>query len=373
MVAEAAELLKDRGFTEQNVLVSASHTHAAPTGYFNFSTYNTVFMTTGTPTDQNVAGDRDPQLYAFMVRQLAEAIRRADDDLAPAQAGWSALGCTDVTRNRSIEAHLHNHGIVKAYGEGSPDEDPLGVDHTIDPDVHVLRVDKVKRTATDPDRHVGTFATHGTSTRTPSPSTTPTTTGRRPASPSRASRATGACRASQEVVNAYGNADEGDMCAGLDQRGPAWADEVGRSEADAMVERVAGGRAASMTAEPPLDSRWTRDLLLRPGDRGRRGRRARPSSGCRCSPARRRGAARSTTRPACPFEDRRAPVSRPAPGLQDPGRDARARGASRRRCRCWSSALGDRVIGSMPGEMTVGMGERVKRGDGRRGGRRHPP
>ena len=29
------------------------------------------------------------------------------------------------------------------------------------------------------------------------------------------------------------------MSAGLDRRGPAWADEVGRREADAMLERVA--------------------------------------------------------------------------------------------------------------------------------------
>ena len=162
MVAEAAERLKDRGFTERNILVSASHTHAGPTGYFNFSTYNTVFMTTGTPTDQNVTGERDPQLYAFMVRQLTEAIRRADDDRAAARAGWSALRLTGVTRNRSIEAHLHNHGIVKALGEGSPQEDPLGVEHTIDPDVHVLRVDKVRGRRSIPIGMWSTFANHGT-------------------------------------------------------------------------------------------------------------------------------------------------------------------------------------------------------------------
>jgi hypothetical protein len=35
-VAEAAEALKDRGFSAQNILVSASHTHAAPTGWYTF-------------------------------------------------------------------------------------------------------------------------------------------------------------------------------------------------------------------------------------------------------------------------------------------------------------------------------------------------
>ncbi|HEX2087016.1 MAG TPA: neutral/alkaline non-lysosomal ceramidase N-terminal domain-containing protein, partial [Solirubrobacteraceae bacterium] len=49
MVTEAGERLKDRGFSERNILVSASHTHAGPTGYFTFGTYNTVFMTMDTP------------------------------------------------------------------------------------------------------------------------------------------------------------------------------------------------------------------------------------------------------------------------------------------------------------------------------------
>src|SRR4051794_1953619 len=33
VVAEAAARLKDRGFTDENILVSASHTHAAPSGW----------------------------------------------------------------------------------------------------------------------------------------------------------------------------------------------------------------------------------------------------------------------------------------------------------------------------------------------------
>src|SRR5260221_6948659 len=45
MLKAAADLNHDRGFSQENVLDSASHTHAGPTGYFNFNTYNTTFMT----------------------------------------------------------------------------------------------------------------------------------------------------------------------------------------------------------------------------------------------------------------------------------------------------------------------------------------
>src|SRR5215212_2649613 len=108
VVAQAAEMNRDRGFSPENVLVSASHTHAGPTGFFNFSTYNTVFMTLRSPTDFNLTGDRDPQLYAFMVKRLALAIRRADSDLGKGAIGWGAARIESLTENRSIEAHLRD-------------------------------------------------------------------------------------------------------------------------------------------------------------------------------------------------------------------------------------------------------------------------
>src|SRR5436309_10576833 len=56
MMAQAADLDKDIGFSQENVLDSASHTHAAPTSFYNFSTYNSVFMTLHSPTDFNLQG-----------------------------------------------------------------------------------------------------------------------------------------------------------------------------------------------------------------------------------------------------------------------------------------------------------------------------
>ena len=93
LVIHATELLKGRGITPENVIVSASHTHGAQAGYSNFPGFNTVPPTKTTPTEVALAG-ADPQLYGFMVRRLAEAIRRADDDRAPAALGWGRRRCS---------------------------------------------------------------------------------------------------------------------------------------------------------------------------------------------------------------------------------------------------------------------------------------
>jgi neutral ceramidase len=355
MVAEAAARLKDRGFTEGNILVSASHTHAGPTGYFNFSTYNTVFMTRGTLTEHNVTGERDPQLYAFMVRQLTEAIRRADDDRAPAAAAWSSKQLTDTTRNRSIEAHLHNHGIVRALGEGSPEEDPLGVIHTIDPDVHVLRVDKVRGRRRIPIGMWSTYANHGTV----NPHTFSVYNADHHGSATRVAeqrmRRLGRVPRHQEVVNAFGNADEGDMSSALDRRGPAWADEVGRREAGAMIDawREAG---RSLSREPGLDVRWTRVCFC--GQQTEGGEVDDEAVvGLPLFTGSEEGRGPLYEQTGVPFEDRRSPAPDPHQGYKVQvvrGTDVP------HAVPLMVARIGDRIMGSVPGEMTVGMGERVK-------------
>ena len=66
LVIHATRLLKDRGITPENVIVSASHTHGAQAGYSNFPGFNTVPPTKTTPTEVALA-PADPQLYGFMV------------------------------------------------------------------------------------------------------------------------------------------------------------------------------------------------------------------------------------------------------------------------------------------------------------------
>src|SRR3954451_4844891 len=163
LVKQAAEMNKDRGVSEQNLLASAPHTPGAPTGFSNLGTYNTAFMQADNPAEFKIVDTQaDPQLYAFMVKQLAAAIRRADDDLAPAELGWGYTTILGLTANRSIEAHLADHGIFVDYGKGSVSQDPLGYPDTIDPEVNVLRVDHVNGKRHTPIGIWSTFADHGT-------------------------------------------------------------------------------------------------------------------------------------------------------------------------------------------------------------------
>jgi neutral ceramidase len=263
MVKHIGERLAVRGLTERNILISASHTHSGPGGYANYPTLNTAAPSLQTATDPASfmsllnPGPADPQLYRFLLDQITAAIRRADDDLAPAAAGWDSARILGLTRNRSLEAHLADHGIVKARGEGRESDDPGGYEHTIDPMVDVLRVDKLVRGRRVPIGAWSNFADHGTVTKSSFQfyNADHHASAMRvfEARVRRAGRAAGA----QQVVNVYGNSNEGDMSAGLDRHGPAASDSVGRVEAAAMLRawKRAGRR---LSRSPALDVRWTR-------------------------------------------------------------------------------------------------------------------
>ncbi|MDT7537432.1 MAG: neutral ceramidase [Actinomycetota bacterium] len=362
VVAAAADKLKGRGFSEANIIVSASHTHAAPSGYYTFNTYNTVFMTTGTPTAQNVSGAIDPQLYAFEVRQLVLAITRADANLAPARIGWATADLEGITANRSIEAHLRDHGIVKAYGTGKVSDDPDGYVHTIDPQVQVLRIDKRIGSAYKPVGIWSTFADHGTVNKYTYGVYNADHHGSAIRVVEDTIRREGGVPASQDVVNAYGNTDEGDQSAGLTRSGPAAADLVGRVEAARMLAawRDAGKH---MTTTPELDTRWTRV--------------------CFCGQTTAGGAVSMTATPGLPlftgseegrgplydvtqqpFEGQASPVDFPP----DPAQGHKivvptgyvSAGSTPKAVPLTVARVGERLIGTIPGEMTVDMGRRVR-------------
>ena len=107
----------DLGYTHANVLYTGTHTHSGP-----------------------------EDLADWQVEQLAQAIRRADKALTPAKAAWGSTVVRGVARNRSVEAHLANHGSDLAYGQGYAEDDPAGVEHTVDDVLRVLRVDRVDGT-----------------------------------------------------------------------------------------------------------------------------------------------------------------------------------------------------------------------------------
>jgi len=252
LVVQAA---RRAGFDSREVIVSASHTHAGPTGYSNFLFKDAAFPTPARP--QSGVSEPDPLLYTFLVRRLALALERAHADVGPAAAAWGHTTLTGLTENRSIEAHLADHGIALPRGAGRAAQDPDGAAHTIDPNVDVLRVDRLASGRRLPLGAWSTFANHGTVNR----STFGYYNADHHAAAARVFEA-GVRRAGRvprrrPVVNVYGNSDAGDVSAGLHAYGPAQAERVGRREAAAMLGawRRAG---AALTRTPRLESRWTR-------------------------------------------------------------------------------------------------------------------
>jgi hypothetical protein len=251
----AAQAARRAGFDPRHVILSASHTHAGPTGYSNFLFKDSAFPTPKAP-DSGVS-EPDPLLYTFLVRRLALVLSRARADLAPAAAGWGHTTLAGLTANRSLEAHLADHGLAVARGEGRPEQDPQGVVHTIDPDVDVLRVDRLTHGRRVALGAWSTFANHGTVNR----STFGFYNADHHAAAARvleaAVRRAGRVPHGRAVVNVYGNSDAGDVSAGLTRFGPAVAEEVGRREAHAMLTawRLAGSH---LTRRPRMELRWTR-------------------------------------------------------------------------------------------------------------------
>ena len=366
LLKQIGDRLASRGFSEQNILISASHTHSGPGGFANYPTLNSAAPSMQTVGDPSSFFDfffnpqpADPELYRFLYDQITAAIERADRDLAPAEAGWGSSRIVGLTRNRSIEAHLANHGIIKDRGEGREEDDPGGYEHTIDPDVDVLRVDKVvrrgRKTVRIPLGGWSTFADHGTVTK----SSFQYYNADHHASAIRVFelrvRRAGKVPASQEVLNVYGNSNEGDMSAGLSRHGPDQSDYVGRIEASAMV-RAWERAGRDLRRKPQLDLRWTRACFC--GQEVEGGGRVDDHSEVGLpfltGSEEERGPLYDVT--GVPFEDRRSPVDRGPQGHKDGG----PLGDVPNKVPLMAVRVGSRLIASVPGEGTKEMGARIR-------------
>jgi len=268
MVRDAVSLLPGLGFSEQNIVDSATHTHSSQSGYMNFAGDNLILPSTGNPDLSSFPGNpADPAMYSFMTRQLALAIRRANANRRPGAVGWGQTQLLGVTENRSLGAHLANYGVTNAGANGGTvSEDPGGYPDTIDPAVNVIRVDQFRqsrgpqgrrRTRRVPVGMFSTFANHGTIDHENFWYYAGDHQGAAERVVEATIRQTARVPTSQDVVNAFANSDAGDVTAGIVNVGPAAAEKVGREEATAML--AAWRRAGrAMSRRPVLALRWTR-------------------------------------------------------------------------------------------------------------------
>lgn len=356
LLTEAAKRLEGRGIDERSMVVAGTHTHSAPGQYFPFTGHDVVFPNFPTPTEFNLQAD--PQLYAFLARRIATAIARADDDLGPGAAGW---GHTEIpvglTENRSIEAHLANYGIERGLGEGNASESPRGAASTIDPELHVLRVDKLLDGRLVPVGLWSTFANHGTVTLgSRARNYNGDHLGAAMLATEGALRRAGDAPPGQDVVTAFSNADEGDASSALHRTGPADADYVGRVEAAAML-RAWTAAGEQLSQSPELALRWTRFCFCgQETEGGRVDDKAVPGLPLLTGSDEHRGQLHENT--GLVFEGERLPAEAGPQGNKIqllPQGAPMPEGAPLALVR-----VGDGVIVSNPGEVTTEVGRRLK-------------
>ncbi|MCW2957813.1 MAG: hypothetical protein JWP18_616 [Solirubrobacterales bacterium] len=361
---DVARLVADLGYKRETILMAASHTHSAPGGYANNPTYNTAAPSPETIDDPSSFPEfvnpapADRQLYTFLVKQVAASIRRADGDRAAAAAGWATTQLRGLTVNRSVEAHLADHGKSVPTGQGSAAMDPEGPDHTIDPQVDVLRVDKLVRrngrTVHVPIGAFSSFANHGTVVK----SDEQVYSGDHHAAAWRlfADRVRKAADVpkNQTVVNVYPNGAEGDQSSGLTHTGIDGARKVGGTEAARMFDAwKTAGRGLSRT--PALDVRWTRSCFCgRQTATGPVDTDGQLGIGFLTGSEEGRGPLYDLTKVS--FEGRKNPFSDPVQGNK-----IVAIGASAAKAVPLSvTRIGDGVLVSVPGEPTKEVGVRVR-------------
>jgi hypothetical protein len=173
-------------------------------------------------------------------------------------------------------------------------------------------------------------------------------------------RAAARVPAGQDVVNAFGNTDEGDVSSALDDQGPDRAQAVGERQAAAML--AAWRRAGrAMTSNPRMDLRWTRVCFC-----GQEVTGGAVDDGAVVGlplftgSEEGRGPLYEVTQ--VPFEGRRLPARnplQPAQGHKIPVTELGS-GSVPAAVPLLVIQIGDRVIASVPGEMTAAMGYRVR-------------
>lgn len=129
------------------IWIGATHTHAGPGQFLGTDFYN--------HHASNRAGF-DPAWTDFLVRQIAGAVIEAHDTRVPAKV---ALGSTEVwglTRNRSHDPHTRNRTVT----DKRLDAQRKWV--AINPNLHLLRADRITEQGTEPLAAAVIFSIHGT-------------------------------------------------------------------------------------------------------------------------------------------------------------------------------------------------------------------
>lgn len=90
-------------YTESNVMLTATHTHAGPGGMSHHTLYNITTL------------GYHPQTFRATVDGIVTSIERADADVAPATLSLGSTQLTNASANRSVQAFNRNPAADRAH------------------------------------------------------------------------------------------------------------------------------------------------------------------------------------------------------------------------------------------------------------------
>lgn len=152
----AETLAAATGIGADRLVLSATHTHAAPGNFLDAETIN--HQAARQP-------GFDTLLTRTLARRIAGAVRQAMDSLGPACAAWGSTVVYGHTRNRSYGAFRRNQPRGLPFPPPPPGLDPT--EAAVNPMWNLLRVDRPDPSrgctgATTPLGAYSVFAVHGT-------------------------------------------------------------------------------------------------------------------------------------------------------------------------------------------------------------------
>ncbi|MEM9946187.1 MAG: neutral/alkaline non-lysosomal ceramidase N-terminal domain-containing protein [Cyanobacteria bacterium P01_D01_bin.36] len=100
-------------YSQENVLISGTHTHSGPGGFSQSELY------------EHVSGGFDPHNFECIVSGIVESIEKAHSNLEPGRAYICRDRLSDCGRQRSLEAYLNNPSYERTQYKTTADEEIL--------------------------------------------------------------------------------------------------------------------------------------------------------------------------------------------------------------------------------------------------------
>ncbi len=144
----AEEIAQKTDIPIGNIVLTCTHTHSGPTGYYGNDFYN---------TNAGAVKGFEPTLYGFLKDQIITSILEAQSDMRPAKIATGSIDIKGYTRNRSIDAYVRNEG-----NESLDAKNPNLIFEAINPTLYMLRVDALDGDDYKPLGAFSVFAIHGT-------------------------------------------------------------------------------------------------------------------------------------------------------------------------------------------------------------------